>query len=286
MQLISLAIIGACIGSFINVVAWRFPRKESLIWPGSHCPCCGSDVRWYDNLPVVAWIQLGGRCRDCKASIPVRYPAVEALCAGLWVSAALAAPTSMGLVPSWFNLWAGAALVSVLLPLVLIDLEHMRLPEPFCRLGLLLGISATVASALLLGWQQGSTLLLNHLLAAAVALLALELFATFWQVIIRIINWTARCQIKPLKGLGKGDAKLAAMGGAWLGLKGIAMALAIANVSGALFGVISFASGRLKWRQPFPFGPFIAIGIWGVWLCGPDWWWYQWQILIRNLMGL
>ena len=85
MQLIYLAIIGACIGSFINVVALRLPRKESLIWPGSHCRSCGSDMRWYDNVPVVAWLQLGGRCRDCKASIPLRYPAVEVLSAGLWV---------------------------------------------------------------------------------------------------------------------------------------------------------------------------------------------------------
>ncbi|MFL0794015.1 MAG: A24 family peptidase [Prochlorococcus sp.] len=286
MQLIYLAIIGACIGSFINVVALRLPRKESLIWPGSHCRSCGSDVRWYDNVPVVAWLQLGGRCRDCKASIPLRYPAVEVLSAGLWVSAAMAAPTSLGLVPSLFKLWAGVVLVSLLLPLVLIDLDHMWLPEPLCRLGLLLGITATVAAAVLNGWEEGSNLLLNHLIAAAAALLALEMFATFWGIFIRAINFICSRQIKPLKAIGSGDAKLAAMAGAWLGLKGVGMALAIANVSGALFGLIAFASFRLKWRQPFPFGPFIAIGIWGVWLCGPDWWWYQWQNLIQIQMGL
>ena len=270
MLWIYLAIIGACMGSFINVMAWRLPRKESLIWPGSHCPRCGCGVRWHDNIPVLAWIQLGGRCRDCRTTIPVRYPAVESLSAGLWVSAALAAPTSMGELSSLFNLFAGVVLVSVLLPLVLIDLDHMWLPEPLCRAGLLLGLAFTATAAASLGWSKGSALLLDHLLAAAAALIAMEGLSFLAK---KLIGQPA---------LGLGDAKLAAMVGAWLGLNGVAMAMTLAIISGAAVGLIGRLAGQLQPRQPFPFGPFIAFGVWGVWLCGSDWWWQHWL----NLMGL
>ena len=82
-------LLGACVGSFTNVVAWRLPRQESVVFPGSHCTKCGHVIRWHDNLPVLGWLLLSGRCRDCHAGISWRYPAVEVLSAGLWMSAVL-----------------------------------------------------------------------------------------------------------------------------------------------------------------------------------------------------
>ena len=84
--LVWTGLLGACVGSFTNVVAWRLPRQESVVFPGSHCPKCGHAIRWYDNLPLLGWLLLRGRCRDCDAAISWRYPAVEALSAGLWIS--------------------------------------------------------------------------------------------------------------------------------------------------------------------------------------------------------
>ena len=96
MQGLVLALFGACVGSFTNVVAWRLPRQESVVVPSSHCPRCGHAVRWHDNLPVVGWLLLLGRCRDCRSPISVRYPVVEALSAGLWLSAAYVQPSGGG----------------------------------------------------------------------------------------------------------------------------------------------------------------------------------------------
>ena len=228
--LVWLGLLGACVGSFTNVVVWRWPRQESVVVPGSHCPRCGHAIRWHDNLPVLGWLLLRGRCRDCGAAISWRYPAVEAFSALL------------------------------LLPLVLIDLDHLWLPEPLCRWGLVLG--------LLLSSTGGVALLANHLMAAAAALLLLEGLSALAE----------RCLGQPALGLG--DAKLAALGGAWVGGGGIAAALAIAVLSGAIFGCVGRVSGRLHARQAFAFGPFIALGIWLVWLTGPLWWWRAWLLLL------
>jgi len=252
-----LTLFGACVGSFLNVVVWRLPRRESVIRPGSHCPSCGHAVRWHDNLPVVSWLLLGGRCRDCGWRITARYPITEALCGGLWLTAFKA--RGLGSETPGLDLLAGLVLVSLLLALLLIDLDHLWLPEPLCRAGVILGLLACVAEP-----DQ----LLNHLLAASAALLVMEGLSATAE---RIIGQPA---------LGLGDAKLSAMGGAWLGLAGIAAAMAIAVFSGAVVGLGGRISGRLQPRQAFPFGPFIALGIWLVWLTGPLWWWHAWTGLI------
>ena len=255
-----LGLMGACVGSFTNVVAWRLPREESVVHPGSHCPRCGHAVRWHDNLPVLGWLLLGGRCRDCHAPISWRYPVVEAASALLWLSALLVSGSGGGGLPPWLQVWAGVGLVALLLPLVLIDLDHLWLPEPLCRWGLVLG--------LLLSATGGMPLLANHLIAAALALLSLEGLSALAE---RLLGQPA---------LGLGDAKLAAMGGAWLGVTGIAVAMALAVFMGAVFGSIGRLSGRLQARQAFPFGPFIALGLWLVWLSGPLWWWERWLMLM------
>ncbi|MDB4677292.1 prepilin peptidase, partial [Synechococcus sp. AH-551-B05] len=219
-----LVVAGACVGSFANVVAWRLPREESVVWPGSHCPKCGQAVRWHDNVPVLGWVWLRGRCRDCHQGISSRYPFVEFSSALLWLSALwghglLAASDQLGL--ALLNLLAGIVLISVLLPLVLIDIDHLWLPEPLCRIGVLLGLAFTGALYLVIPAPEASSVLLNHLLAASAGLLALEGLSALAE---RMLGQPA---------LGLGDAKLAAVAGAWLGLGGVLVALAIAVFSGA-----------------------------------------------------
>lgn len=262
-----LALVGACIGSFLNVVAWRLPRQESVVWPGSHCPNCGHAVRWHDNLPVFGWLLLQGRCRDCHWRIPVRYPLVELLTAGLWLTAipavGLGATPAQATTAQLINLTGGVVLVSLLMALTLIDLDHLWLPEPLCRAGVVSGwITVT--------WMAASSTpfaadrLLAHLLAACAGLLVLE----------GISNLAERALGQPALGLG--DAKLAAMGGAWLGPLGLAASMMLAVLGGAVVGSAARLSGRLGPREPFPFGPFIAAGIWLVWLKGAPWWWQLW----------
>ncbi|MEB3157849.1 MAG: prepilin peptidase [Synechococcus sp.] len=263
-----LILAGACIGSFLNVVVWRLPRQESVVWPGSHCPSCGSDVRWHDNIPVLGWMFLRGRCRDCGWSIPARYPLVELLSAALWLSASKAIGFDSGTNPA-LNLTAGLLLVSLLLPLTLIDLDHLWLPEPLCRAGVITGLIFSGIAALG-SPDQGSSLIFDHLLGACAGLMVLERLSAFAEAALG----------QPALGLG--DAKLAALGGAWLGLQGIGIALFLAILGGAVIGSIARLIGRLGPREPFPFGPFIATGIWLVWLMGPAWWWQEWLTVLGS----
>ena len=255
------AVFGACVGSFLNVVAWRLPRQESIVVPASHCPRCGTPLNWFDNIPLLSWLALRGRCRHCGASIALRYWLVELLSAGLWVAAVWATPSGLGPRPDrWLALIAGWLLLSWLVPLVLIDLEHLWLPEPLCRIGLVLGLIGTAA----IGFHQdadiGRALLLHHLLAAGLGLLGSEAVSAAGE---RLLGQPA---------LGLGDAKLSALLGAWLGLTGLGLAVLLAVFSGAAFGLVARLSGRLKPSQPFPFGPFLALGGGAVWLLGNRFW--------------
>ncbi len=155
---------------------------------------------------------------------------------------------------------SGFILSTLLIYLSFKDIKDMELPEPICRLGLLLGISVVCLENLFLDFQNVAGLLISHLLAASIALISLEI----------ISNLTKR--FTGIYALGLGDAKLASMGGAWIGIEGISIALALAFMAGGLFALIGRLTGQLKPLQAFPFGPFLASAIWIIWICGPNWW--------------
>ena len=252
--------LGACVGSFLNVVAWRLPREESVVSPGSHCPRCGTPLRWYENIPVLSWLLQRGRCRHCQSRIKVRYPAVELLASGLFVAVAHATPSALGAAPAALLLLAGWGLVALLLPLILIDLDHLWLPEPLCRWGVLAGLAVSATAGFAQGEAMGRALLLWHLLAASAGLLGFEAMSAL----------AGRLLGKPALGLG--DAKLAALLGAWLGLGGLGLMVVLAVFSGAAFGALGLLTGRLKRGQPFPFGPFLAGAGLAVWIGGHGFW--------------
>ena len=264
LALLWIALLGACVGSFLNVVAWRLPRQESVVHPRSHCPHCGSRLRWFETIPVLSWLLLRGCCGHCGAPIRLRYPAVELLVAGLFVAAALASPSPLAAgAPAGLAPLAGGLLVVLLVPLLLIDLDHLWLPEPLCRLGVVLGLVVTAVAGFSQGDGPGRSLLFWHLLAASAGLLGFEGTSALAQ---RLLG-------KPALGLG--DAKLAALLGAWLGPTGLGLAVVLAVFAGALVGLIGLASGRLKRGQPFPFGPFLAGGGLAVWCLGNPFWLQQ-----------
>ncbi|MFM9087055.1 MAG: prepilin peptidase [Cyanobium sp.] len=260
------AFLGACFGSFLNVVVWRLPREESVLWPPSHCPRCGTFLDWFENIPLLSWMVLRGRCRHCQAPISLRYPAVEALCSGVWVLLLLARPDAMGPSPLPALVWlAGWIFGSLLLLLALLDGDQLWIPEPLTRWGVVAGWLLTVW----VGWQQAPalarSLLASHLVAAALGLLGFEALAAL----------AARCMGRP--ALGSGDGKVAALLGAWLGPLGLALAVMVAVLSAALFGALGLLSGGLKRHQPIPFVPFLALGGGLLWWTGVSPWQSWWM---------
>lgn len=253
MDSVVAAVLGACVGSFLSLAAWRLPRGESLMWPASHCPTCGRTLVWCETLPLLGWLWLRGRCRTCGVPIPLRDWLVEGLTAGLWVAVVLLTPPGASGVAGVLHLLADLLFISGLLLLLLLDVDGLWLPEPLCRWGLISGLATTALLAMAAGLSP-FTPLVHHSLAAALGLLGFDLvgmLGTWWLGV---------------PALGGGDGKLAAMLGAWLGGRCLLLVLALAVLSGSLFGLLGRLSGHLKSRQPFPFGPFLATAGGFVWL--------------------
>ena len=232
-MVISLAfapLMGLVIGSFLNVVAWRLPRGESLSKPGSHCPSCDAPVRPYDNVPVVSWLLLRGRCRSCKGTISSRYPIIEAVTALLYVVVVAA------LWDDALKIALGIALVTVLVPVTIIDLEHRLIPNK------LTGPAALLAVGLGLALDPG--FVPEQLIAGAAA-------GGFF---------FAAAALYP-RGMGMGDVKLAGVLGLYLG-RAVAPAIFIGLIAGVLVGAAIIArKGAVEGRKTaVPFGPFLAFG--------------------------
>jgi len=235
---IAAALFGALIGSFLNVVAYRLPRGESLAFPASRCPACESPIRPYDNLPVLSWLLLRGRCRDCGAAISARYPLVELATAILFAAVVLSGGGDGSIA-------LGLALVTMLIPVTAIDLEHRIVPNR------ILAPSAVVALVVLAVAQPD--LLPEHLLAAGGAFLFLLLAA-----------------LAHPAGMGMGDVKLAGTLGLYLGLA-IVPALVVAFLAGSAVGLAMLArEGRAARKRGVPFAPFLALGALVALFAGPE----------------
>jgi len=222
-------VLGAIVGSFLNVVAYRLPRHESLLIPASHCPRCGAPVKPHDNIPILSWLLLRGRCRGCAEPISPRYPLVEALTAVLCAGAVLTHSSAAGIALS-------VALILIVVPAALIDLEYRIIPNKITGLGAVLALAIGLAldpagepERLLAGVAAGGFLLLAALAYPG--------------------------------GMGMGDVKLAAVMGLFLG-RAVAPAIMIALLVGVLVGALIVArkGAREGRKTAVPFGPFLALG--------------------------
>jgi leader peptidase (prepilin peptidase)/N-methyltransferase len=234
---------GLILGSFLNVVAYRLPRGESVVWPGSHCPSCDTPIRSFDNVPVLSWLVLRGRCRSCKGSISARYPVVEAVTAALLVAVVLVKGADS-------DAWLGLALVLLLVPVTLIDLDHRIIPNKLMLIG------TVVSLAIVLLTQPSS--LTEHLIAAGAA-------GGF--LLIAALAYPG--------GMGMGDVKLAGVLGLFLG-RAVGPAMLVALVSGTLVGaaIIARKGAKEGRKTAIPFGPYLAFGgLVGLFAGGPivDW---------------
>jgi leader peptidase (prepilin peptidase) / N-methyltransferase len=229
MPVVIAGIFGAVIGSFLNVVAYRLPRRESLVTPGSRCPSCGMAIKPYDNIPVIGWLLLRGRCRGCGEPISARYPLVELLTAALAILV-------VAVKHSAHDLALGLVLVGILVPIALIDLEHRIIPNKIT--------GPAALAAIVIGILTRPSAVTEQLIAGAAAGGFLLVFALAYP-----------------RGMGMGDVKLAAVMGLFLG-PSVALALLlgvfVATVAGAvIMARVGVQKGR---RTAVPFGPFLALG--------------------------
>lgn len=238
------AVFGLCIGSFLNVCIHRLPREESVVSPGSHCGDCGRPIAWYDNLPVVSYLVLGGKCRACGASYSPRYLFVELLTGIVFAITAAVTP------PDALNVLLASRLIfaALLIALFFIDLEHQLLPDVLTLPGIALGLLASVLV------PPGP---IASLIGAALGAGILQAIRIVWK------------RATGQHGMGFGDVKMLAMIGAFLGWEQVWFVLFVASLAGAVVGVGITVAGRGSMKTRLPFGTFLAAAAlvaawWGV----------------------
>lgn len=234
---------GSAVGSFLNVVIYRVPAGLSLLHPPSRCPKCHTRLKAYDNVPILGWLWLRGRCRYCKVPISIRYPLVELVTGCLFLS--------LFLQFGWtFQTWAYWLFVSLLLILALIDLDTLTLPG----VPMVMGVLSGLLSRAVLAYHHDPSL--STVLTALVSALGASVLGLWILSLIRILGTTALNR----PAMGGADSKLAAMLGAWLGWPGLLLSIFIAALLGSIIGGSGLALKRFKRYQEIPFGPFLAMG--------------------------
>jgi leader peptidase (prepilin peptidase) / N-methyltransferase len=232
-------LLGLIAGSFLNVVIYRAPLRQSVVWPASHCPACGEPIEPRDNVPLLSYVVLRGRCRSCKARISARYPLVEALTGVLFAGAAY--EFGLGL-----DLLSALALILALIALAGTDLEHRMLPNAIVGPAALVGFTLSVLDNPERWWVY-----LVSALAVAGGLFALAFAYP--------------------GGMGMGDVKMGGMLGAFLGPYA-ALAVFLGALCGAITGGLLMAAGKMQRRHALPFGVFMALGGIVTLFVGPELW--------------
>ena len=250
--LVPLAVfLGLILGSFMNVVIHRWPLGQSVVRPRSSCPACNSLIAWYDNVPLVSYALLKGKCRQCKAPISGRYPLVEFLSALLLVTATLTHP-DLG----WVLLIRDWPLLLAMVAIIFIDLDHRLIPDELSLGGLVLAL-VTAGADSQLGWGLS-------FLGGALG------FGFFYLTAWIYDRLTGRT------GLGGGDIKLLAMLGAFLGPQGVLTVVLVSSIAGSLYGIGQAWTQRDPevGKVAIPYGPFLVIGALTHYLLG-NWLWLQ-----------
>lgn len=222
---------GLAVGSFLNVCIHRLPLKQSVVHPGSRCPSCGYELRWYDNLPVLSYVLLRGRCRSCRQGISLQYPVIEVITAVVFLAHWYAfGPTAL--------LAARLVFGCALIVLFMIDLEHQILPDVITLPGIVIGLALSFAL------PPGPTMSLLGVLLGGGLLWAI---AELWY------------RLRHVEAMGFGDVKMLAMIGAWLGVKMVVMTFVLSSMMGGLVGVVLIASRRADMATKVPFGTMLAV---------------------------
>jgi len=238
LVIIVAGVLGALIGSFLNVCILRWPKEESVIRPRSHCPGCGRQIAGYDNIPIISWLVLRGRCRHCRTGISIQYPLIELSVALIWVFMVW----RYGLEVKAFQ---GAVFFTILLGIALTDAREYIIPDEFSLGGLVIGVLFSLAG--------GFSGIAAALLGAALG------FALLWGV------GAAGTKLFKEDAMGGGDIKMMAMVGAFVGWQGVLLTVFL----GALLGTLVFVPLSLVGKKRLvPFGVFLSLGAAATWLAG------------------
>jgi leader peptidase (prepilin peptidase) / N-methyltransferase len=225
-------LFGAIVGSFLNVCIYRIPNKRSIVSPPSSCPQCGHRIRWYQNIPIVSYLFLGGRCSSCQAQISLRYPGIEALTGGLFCLTLSVFGFSLATLVYW-------VFISSLIVVTFVDIDHQIIPDVISIPGIVLGF----IFSFIIPWVTWLDSLVGILVGGGVLL---------------SIAWIYE-KLAKREGMGGGDIKLLAMLGSFMGWKAVLPIIFLASLAGTLIGVPLMFLQRGDTKFAIPFGPFLAI---------------------------
>ena len=257
------AALGAIVGSFLNVVIHRYPREESIVFPPSKCPDCGTPIKPWDNVPLLGYLWLLGRCRACRAPISPRYPLIELANALFYLAIFLRTGLTWGFVPI-------AALVSMTICLIYIDLEIHILPDVIDLPGVVIGI---IIGAAQLGALYPDLMLSRTLVDSLIG-------AAMGSGVLLAIGLTYKL-IRKIEGMGLGDVKMMAMLGAVVGWEPLLPLFVLASVLGALVGVPVAMRSKAGMQVEIPFGVFLGLAFLAVLFFGPT----LWELWLRLFIG-
>lgn len=240
--------IGACFGSFANVIIYRLPRNKSIVFPGSFCPKCRHSIGWYDNIPVLSYLFLKGRCRHCKKSISPRYPVIEII---------------MGILTLllYLKFWTNGLYCSFVFYLIFtfglviisgIDFETFLVPDIISLPLILLGLVAAFLCKDFFISQEGSWSVFKNIMYSLSGIFLGAFLVGFLMIIGRII-WKK-------EAMGGGDLKLLAAIGSFLGWKGVFLSIFFGSIFGTMISLLLIYSKKKKWDDYVPFGPYLALG--------------------------
>ena len=252
---IYLFIIGCCLGSFINVISYRLPLNESIIYPRSSCPKCKTKINWFDNLPVISWLILKGKCRFCLNKISLFYPLVELLTGILVFLNIFAQPSLYIDLQESLIIFLSIIFTFLLITLAILDFRYFWLPKFITLGGIFMGISISVIIDLLNDVSHFN----YSIYSITASLLGYIIFYLLSFIGLKIFK-------KPV--MGAGDAKLSALIGSWLGIKGLFISIWLGFYTAGIFVILGLMFRKIKRNQKIPFGVFLASSGLIVWLFG------------------
>ena len=276
--------LGACIASFLNVVIWRAPRGESIVSPPSHCPKCNSPIKWYQNIPILSWLALRGKCANCKAPISPRYIFVEALGGCLFLAAFLWLwlPTA----PLWFAVTHVVVMwiwIALMIAGAFIDFDHQLLPDFTTVGGMVLGVAESlVATSFNFVYGDG-----------AQASTWLKFTPLFWSLgglvfgfgLLWLVRWIGSKAFKR-EAMGMGDVFLMGAVGALFGPVAVLVTLILSSVFGSIIGIVLILLSKTKLGgfTPIPYGPYICMGCLAWMFYGPQL--VDWYLHLVRIQGM
>ena len=256
-KLLILLIFGVCFGSFINVVRYRFSYQESLLFPNSYCDNCKKRLYWHQNIPIISWLVLGGRCKFCNYKIPISYPLIEIIVGMIFVLNNFSKNYFFQNSPN-ANLILICIFSFFLIAISLIDLDHLVIPNSL-TLSLLI-CSIPMLLVMQLSEDQNYYFIISRIFQSAISFIVLEFFSNIYYIF---------CKKVPF---GMGDSKLISVFVIWLGIKAVLVSLLLSIYFAGFFIFISLISKKIKYKSKIAFGPFLCLGGYLTLYFGKDFW--------------